>query len=131
MTFTSLHRSFEKDGSPRLSILLHPTRRRRAPSLCGLEFGRFQSVARSGQNSLAQGLPGLVKNKRFALKLKELETRTRSGSKVPSRLSPYLMAPSASGTAKIGPEPLAGSSAHLAPSASGLNVYFCLTQRKP
>jgi hypothetical protein len=46
----------------------------------------FQSVARSGQNSLAQGSPGvhpgLVENKRFALK--ELETRTRSDSKVPS-----------------------------------------------
>jgi hypothetical protein len=35
---------------------------------------------------------GLVKNKRFALK--GLKTRTRSGSKVPSRLSPYLTAPS-------------------------------------
>jgi hypothetical protein len=34
--------------------------------------------------------PGLVDNKRFALK--GLETRTRSGSKFPSRLSPYLVA---------------------------------------
>ena len=39
-----------------------------------------------------QGLPGLVENKRFALK--GLETRTRSGSKVPGRLSPYPVAPS-------------------------------------
>jgi hypothetical protein len=67
---------------------------RQARSAWMLEFGRFQSVARSGQNTLAQGLPrvypGLVENKRFALK--GLETRTRSV--VPSRLSPYLVAPS-------------------------------------
>ena len=32
------------------------------------------------------GYPGLVENKRLSLKLKGLETCTRSGSKVPSRL---------------------------------------------
>jgi hypothetical protein len=36
--------------------------------------------------------PGLVENNRFALK--GLETRTRSGSNGPSRLLPYLVAPS-------------------------------------
>jgi hypothetical protein len=67
-----------------------------------VEFGRFQSVARSGQNNLAQGLPWVSRDKRFALTrhmnvrsmkntrfsglemLKGLETRTRFGSKVPS-----------------------------------------------
>ena len=59
-----------------------------------MQFGHLQSVAQSGLKSLAQGLPWVVENKRFALKLKGLETCTRSGSKVPSRLSLYLMAPS-------------------------------------
>jgi hypothetical protein len=48
-----------------------------------LEFGHFQSVARSGQESLAQGLPWVSQNKRFALK--GLEICTQSASEVRSR----------------------------------------------
>jgi hypothetical protein len=40
----------------------------------GLEFGRFQAVARSGQNSLDQGLP-------WVSRMKGLETPTRSGQR--------------------------------------------------
>jgi hypothetical protein len=49
-------------------------------------------VARSGQNRLAQGYPGLVENKRFALK--GLETLRRSGSKGFEAIIAYLAPPS-------------------------------------
>ncbi len=42
-------------------------------------------MARSGQKSIAQGLPWVSRNRRFALK--GLEMGTRSGSKVRSRFS--------------------------------------------
>jgi hypothetical protein len=45
-----------------------------------------------GQGSLAQGLPWVSPNKRWALK--GLEMRTRSGAKVRNRFSLYLVAPS-------------------------------------
>jgi hypothetical protein len=48
--------------------------------------------APKGQESLAQGLPWVSRNNRFALK--GLEMRTQSDSKVPSRFSPHLVAPS-------------------------------------
>jgi hypothetical protein len=48
--------------------------------------------APKGQENLAQGLPWVSRYKRFALK--GLEIRTRSGSKIRSRFSPYLVAPS-------------------------------------
>jgi hypothetical protein len=48
--------------------------------------------APKGRESLAQGLPWVSRNKRIALK--GLELRMRSGSKVRSRFSPYLLAPS-------------------------------------
>jgi hypothetical protein len=52
----------------------------------------FRRVARSGQESLAQGLPWVSRYKRFALKGQEL--RAQSGSNVQRRFSPYLVAPS-------------------------------------
>jgi hypothetical protein len=55
-------------------------------------FIRPEGPAPKGQESLAQGLPWVSQNKRFALK--GLEKRTPSGSKVWSRFSPYLVAPS-------------------------------------
>jgi hypothetical protein len=62
------------------------------------EFGRFQSVPRSGQESIAQGLPWVVPPPEFALK-------------------------GPPGTARIGSEPLHRiASAFLAPS--GRNAYF-------
>jgi hypothetical protein len=48
--------------------------------------------APKGQESLAQGLPWVRRNKRFALK--GLEMCTQSGSKARSQFSPYLPAPS-------------------------------------
>jgi hypothetical protein len=45
-----------------------------------------------GPENLAQGSPWVRPNIRFALK--GLEMRTRSGSKVRNRFSPYLVAPS-------------------------------------
>ena len=53
---------------------------------------RPEGPAPKGQESLAQGLPWVRRNKRFALK--GLEMCTRSGSKARSRFSPYLPAPS-------------------------------------
>jgi hypothetical protein len=51
-----------------------------------------EGSAPKGQESLAQDLPWVSQNKRFALK--GLEMRKGSGSKVRSRFSPYLVAPS-------------------------------------
>jgi len=46
-----------------------------------------------GAKKLSPGVyPGLAENKRFALKLKGLEIRRRSGAKVRSRFSPHLVA---------------------------------------
>jgi hypothetical protein len=53
---------------------------------------RSEWPALKGQESLAQGLPWVSRNKRFALK--GLEERARSGSEFRSRFSPYLVAPS-------------------------------------
>jgi hypothetical protein len=53
---------------------------------------RPDGPAPKGLESLAQGLPWVSRFKRFALKGQEL--RTRSGSKVRSRFSPYLVASS-------------------------------------
>ena len=53
---------------------------------------RPEGPAPKGQESLAQGLPWVRRNKRFALKGREM--CTRSGSKARSRFSPYLPAPS-------------------------------------
>jgi hypothetical protein len=52
---------------------------------------RPEGPAPKGQESLAQGLPWVTRNKCFALK--GLEVRRRSASKVRSRFSPYLSAP--------------------------------------
>jgi hypothetical protein len=48
--------------------------------------------APKGQENLAQGLPWVRQNKRFALK--GLGKRLRSSSKVPSRFWPHMVAPS-------------------------------------
>ncbi len=57
--------------------------------------------APKGQESLAQGLPWVSRNKRFALK--GLEMRSRFGAKVRSRFAPYLVAPS--GQIRVGELP--------------------------
>jgi hypothetical protein len=62
------------------------------------EFGGFQSVARSGQENIAQGLPWVIPSPELALKGRQ-------------------------GTARIGSKPLNRiASAFLAPS--GQNLYF-------
>src|ERR1700733_10275782 len=53
---------------------------------------RPKRPAPKGQESLAQGLPWVIRNKRFALKGQALGAR--SDFKVRSRFSPYLDAPS-------------------------------------
>jgi hypothetical protein len=53
---------------------------------------RPEGPAPKGQESLAQGLPWVSRNKRFALK--GLEMCTRSSPEVRSRLPPFLLAPS-------------------------------------
>jgi hypothetical protein len=60
--------------------------------MCLAPVVRPEGPAPKGQESLAQGLPWVSQNKRFALK--GLEMRRPAGSKVGSRCSPYLMAPS-------------------------------------
>jgi hypothetical protein len=52
----------------------------------------FLGPTPKGLENLAQGLPWVSRNKRFALK--GLEMRTPSGSKLRSLSSPYLVAPS-------------------------------------
>ncbi len=49
-------------------------------------------MPRRGKKAQPRVYPGLAENRRFALK--GLEIRTQSGSKVRSRFSPYLSAPS-------------------------------------
>jgi hypothetical protein len=73
--------------------------------MCLAPVIRPEGSAPKGQENLAQGLPWVSQNRGLALK--GLEMRTRSGSKVQSRFSPYLVAP------------------------SGLNTFFWLTQGKP
>jgi hypothetical protein len=54
-------------------------------------YGRKGAPRRpKGQESIAKGLPWVSQNKRFALKLKGRETRTRSGFK---GLEPMLAVP--------------------------------------
>jgi hypothetical protein len=60
-----------------------------------------EGPAPKGQESIAQGLPWVSQNKRFALK--GLEMRTRSGSKVRNRFSRYPVAPS--GPIRAGEKP--------------------------
>jgi hypothetical protein len=60
--------------------------------MCLAPVIRPDGLAPKGQEILAQGSPWVSRNKRFALK--GLEMRTPSGSKVRSRFSPYLVAPS-------------------------------------
>jgi len=60
--------------------------------MCFAEVIRPERPAPKGQESLAQGLPWVSRNRRFALKGQEV--RTGSGSKARSRLSPNLEAPS-------------------------------------
>jgi hypothetical protein len=60
--------------------------------MCLASVIRPDGPAPKGQESLAQGLPWVSRNKRLALNGREM--RTRSGSKVRSRFSPYLAAPS-------------------------------------
>jgi hypothetical protein len=55
-------------------------------------LGRSPSVPRRGKKAQPRVYPGLAENRRSALK--GLEIRMRSGSKVRSRFSPYLSAPS-------------------------------------
>src|ERR1700722_17468298 len=69
--------------------------------MCLVPVIRPERSAPKGQESLAQGLPWVSRNKRFALK--GLETRTRSASNVRSRFSPYLVAPS--GLIRVGESP--------------------------
>jgi hypothetical protein len=64
---------------------------RRISGMCLAPVIRPDGPAPKGQESLAQGLPWVSRYKRFALK--GLEMRTRSGAKVRSRFSPYLVAP--------------------------------------
>jgi hypothetical protein len=60
--------------------------------MCLASVIRPEGSAPKGQESLAQGLSWVSRNKRFALK--GLEMRTRSGAKVRSRFPPCLVAPS-------------------------------------
>ena len=54
-----------------------------------------EGPAPKGHESLAQGSPWVSRDKRFALK--GLKMRTRSGSKIRSRFSSYLVATSGHG----------------------------------
>jgi hypothetical protein len=65
---------------------------RSASAFCIALVIRPDGPAPKGQENLAQGSPWVRRNIRFALK--GLEMRTRSGSKVRSRFSPYLVTPS-------------------------------------
>jgi len=60
--------------------------------ICLASVIRPDGPAPKGPENLAQGSPWVRRNIRFALK--GLEMRTRSGSKIRSRFSPYLVAPS-------------------------------------
>jgi hypothetical protein len=60
--------------------------------MCLVAVIRAERPAPKGQASLAQGLPWVSRNKRFALKGQEV--RTGSGSKARSPSSPKLVAPS-------------------------------------
>jgi hypothetical protein len=60
--------------------------------MCLAPVIRPDGPAPKGQESLAQGLPWVSRNKRFALKGPQM--RTQSGSKLRGRFSPYLAAPS-------------------------------------
>jgi hypothetical protein len=60
--------------------------------MCLASVIRPEGTAPKGQESLAQGLPWVSRNKRFALK--GLEMCRRSSPEVRSRFPPYLLAPS-------------------------------------
>jgi hypothetical protein len=77
-----------RKGSPGFPMFLAPVIRPEGP-------------APKGPESLAQGLPWASRNKRSALK--GLEMPTRPGSKVRSRFSPCLVAPS--GLIRLGRSP--------------------------